>query len=225
MSIKKSFILSSVFILASSFFLLVTPLTGYAQPISNCCFSQSNESPGCDNLACEELICDQDGFCCDVEWDSICASAAIEQCEVCMQEPLFAISLEPLEATNPLFTDHTVTATVLENGIPVEGIFVVFDVISGPNIGISSLDGDGECSPEDCGTDANGQISWTYSSSLEGVDTILATLQSSEASNEVQKEWIIVRNIPTLSEWGMISAAAVLGLIGIIAIRRRKVVS
>ncbi len=41
---------------------------------------QPNGSPGCNDIACCELICGQDPFCCDVEWDQICADAAIEQC-------------------------------------------------------------------------------------------------------------------------------------------------
>ncbi len=39
-----------------------------------------NGTPGCDDVACCKLICSQDPFCCDVEWDQICADAAIEQC-------------------------------------------------------------------------------------------------------------------------------------------------
>ncbi|MCA9291352.1 MAG: hypothetical protein KDA25_09495 [Phycisphaerales bacterium] len=41
---------------------------------------QPNGTPGCDDVACCQLICGQDPFCCDTEWDQICANAAIEQC-------------------------------------------------------------------------------------------------------------------------------------------------
>ncbi len=41
---------------------------------------QPNGTPGCEDVECCELICSQDPFCCDVEWDQLCADAAIEQC-------------------------------------------------------------------------------------------------------------------------------------------------
>jgi hypothetical protein len=47
----------------------------------DCC--SANGTPGCDDVACCELICAADPFCCDTAWDSICASAAQTQCKVC----------------------------------------------------------------------------------------------------------------------------------------------
>ena len=35
-----------------------------------------NGTPGCDDVACCEAICAADSFCCDTEWDQICADAA-----------------------------------------------------------------------------------------------------------------------------------------------------
>ncbi len=52
---------------------------------SDCCIP--NGSPGCDDAACQDLICSQDPFCCETEWDGICADAAVEQCEVCAGGP------------------------------------------------------------------------------------------------------------------------------------------
>ncbi len=37
--------------------------------------------PGCSDQACQDLICDLDRFCCDMEWDQICADAAIANCD------------------------------------------------------------------------------------------------------------------------------------------------
>jgi len=48
---------------------------------SDCC--EANGTPGCDDQACEDLICGQDAFCCETSWDGICADAANKQCEVC----------------------------------------------------------------------------------------------------------------------------------------------
>jgi hypothetical protein len=47
----------------------------------DCC--EANGTPFCDDEACCDLICDQDPFCCETEWDSACAEAANDQCEVC----------------------------------------------------------------------------------------------------------------------------------------------
>jgi len=47
-----------------------------------CCDAQ--EGPGCSlNAACQQCVCDQDAFCCDNKWDSLCADAAQdpEKCE------------------------------------------------------------------------------------------------------------------------------------------------
>ena len=41
----------------------------------------SNGSPGCENGACEDAVCAVDPFCCNVTWDSICASEAATICE------------------------------------------------------------------------------------------------------------------------------------------------
>ena len=104
---------------------------------------------------------------------------------------------------------------------------VTFNVISGPNAGEMSDPNSGECSPNDCTTDANGQVSWTYSSELPGTDTIVASASGSDGETEIELEsepvekiWV---SIPTLSEWGLIAMAGVLGIIGLLAIRRRKV--
>ena len=46
-----------------------------------CC--EDNGSPGCNDAACEDVICAADPFCCENQWDSICSNAAQEECEVC----------------------------------------------------------------------------------------------------------------------------------------------
>ncbi len=40
----------------------------------------ANGSPGCESLACCEVICPDDPFCCDTEWDTTCADAAATEC-------------------------------------------------------------------------------------------------------------------------------------------------
>ncbi len=43
----------------------------------DCC--SSNGSPGCDDPACEAIICASDPFCCNNTWDFICANAALSE--------------------------------------------------------------------------------------------------------------------------------------------------
>ena len=49
-------------------------------PAAGSCFI-ANGSPGCEDLACCEPICADDPYCCETEWDQICANAAITSCK------------------------------------------------------------------------------------------------------------------------------------------------
>lgn len=80
------------------------------------------------------------------------------------------ITLTPATAKNTVGTSHTVTATITLNGTPEPNVLVNFTV-SGINTGAT-----GTCSANaNCTTDANGQVSFTYTSNgLAGTDTIQA---------------------------------------------------
>ncbi len=43
--------------------------------------AEVHPDPGCDDVACCETVCNFDGFCCDVEWDSTCVELAIINCD------------------------------------------------------------------------------------------------------------------------------------------------
>ncbi len=101
------------------------------------------------------------------------------------------IDLEPSAATNIVGTTHTVTATAMdgETPVPAVGVAVTFAVTSGPNAGAS-----GTCSSNaDCTTDANGQVSFTYTGEGGvGTDTISASFVTTKEVTEstlVQKTW------------------------------------
>ena len=51
----------------------------------DCCVA--NGTPFCEDAECCTLICAADAFCCDVEWDQVCANAAVNQCAGCGVEP------------------------------------------------------------------------------------------------------------------------------------------
>ncbi len=129
------------------------------------------------------------------------------------------ISLTPFMATNELLEDHTVTATVLTNGDPESGVEVTFEITSGPNEGLTDTDT----------TDANGEATFTFTSPRLGMDTIVSTFDDPNlgtmSSNSVSKTWIRTINVPTLSEWGLIAMASLLGIVGFMVVRRRQVVA
>jgi uncharacterized protein (TIGR03437 family) len=85
------------------------------------------------------------------------------------------VTLTPATATNPTGTQHTVTAKVADaNNVPQTNVTVTFTVLSGPNAGAT-----GVCSPSTCKTDANGQVTFTYTGSGgAGQDSIKACVST-----------------------------------------------
>jgi hypothetical protein len=51
----------------------------------NCC--EDNGTPFCDDADCCTVVCAEDAFCCDVEWDSKCVALAEELCTICEPPP------------------------------------------------------------------------------------------------------------------------------------------
>jgi len=51
----------------------------------DCC--TANGTPFCSDELCCSIICSQDPFCCDTEWDTLCAQAAVQQCDACFIPP------------------------------------------------------------------------------------------------------------------------------------------
>ena len=47
----------------------------------DCC--EANGTPGCVDIECCEMVCGIESFCCDIQWDAICADVAQELCENC----------------------------------------------------------------------------------------------------------------------------------------------
>ncbi len=111
------------------------------------------------------------------------------------------ISLDPPTATNEVGTDHTVTATLVDQlNQPQTGVTVTFSVTSGPNVGAL-----GTCTANaDCTTDANGNVSFTYTGAAGiGTDNIKACFDNQAGdeicSQSVAKEWIISNKAPDCS--------------------------
>lgn len=47
----------------------------------NCCAPKA--TPACSDAPCCSIVCSQDPFCCDVQWDQYCAAAAEQICGAC----------------------------------------------------------------------------------------------------------------------------------------------
>ncbi len=62
-----------------------TPVAGCQA--SNCCDLNGMNTAGCDDPACEEVVCSLHALCCSAAWDSLCAATAAELCAVCGAPP------------------------------------------------------------------------------------------------------------------------------------------
>jgi hypothetical protein len=103
------------------------------------------------------------------------------------------ICLTPTDATNPVSTNHTVTAHVQSTSSPacpagpaVSGQLVSFTV-TGQNAGAG-----GTCSPVSCVTDVNGNVSFTYTGGpTAGSDVINASFTSggTTQTTTAKKTW------------------------------------
>jgi hypothetical protein len=94
------------------------------------------------------------------------------------------ITLAPASGTAPTGTSYTFTATVHEGGSPTAGKMVTFSTIGGPNHPMTATTGP---------TNASGQTTMTYSSTLEGTDTWVARFVDSagrtQTSNRATVAW------------------------------------
>jgi len=113
--------------------------------------------------------------------------------------PVRDLVLSPLGVTNEVGESHTVTATALLNEEPVEGVEVTFTVTGAHSTGGTST------------TDATGHCTFSYTGSVEGDDTIVATatIDGQEVtSNEVSKTWEITNQAPVADPNGPYLGAA-----------------
>jgi len=55
--------------------------------LNDCCLASVDASAGCSDPECCETVCAADPFCCDTEWDQLCADQAVELCAACTPTP------------------------------------------------------------------------------------------------------------------------------------------
>jgi hypothetical protein len=142
----------------------------------------------------------------------------------CEAVPPQFINLSPDSSSGPAGTEQTVTATVTEEGSPLPGVLVTFEVVSGPGAGRTSASS-GECSNPGCFTGPDGLVSWSYTVYGVGTNTVTAslvnTLGTVVTSAPVEVIWEVLP-IPALSTWGLVAAAGLIGAAGLLYARRRK---
>ena len=106
--------------------------------------------------------------------------------------PAPVLRLTPSRATNPVGTQHTVTATVTARDRteqPVPGILVDFRVTTGPTVGVTGS----------ATTDINGKADFSYQGTAVGIDTIVACVESGasgRACDRAIKRWTSTDDIP-----------------------------
>ena len=110
--------------------------------------------------------------------------------ELCGQElgagqSVSGLTLTPADATNPVDTMHTVTATVKDSiNNPVPGVLVTFEILTGPSASVTGT----------ATTDANGEATFSWSSSSAGIDTIQASIATDAGvpiTTTATKTWYI----------------------------------
>jgi hypothetical protein len=81
-----------------------------------------NGTRGCEDVDCCELICSMDPFCCDVEWDDICADEAITYCGVCSAD--FCDLADPVCPGETYFGNtFNATSDYLDHGGTTDDVF------------------------------------------------------------------------------------------------------
>jgi hypothetical protein len=129
------------------------------------------------------------------------------------------LTLTPATATNPVGTTHTVTALVKDSiNNPVPGVLVTFDILSGPSASVTGT----------ATTGANGEATFSWSSSSDGVDTIQASMASdigAPITTTATKTWYVrpdnvIPEVPLGT--AAITAAMMIGLAVFYTKRRTK---
>lgn len=95
------------------------------------------------------------------------------------------ITLSPVSSECIVGDEHTVTATVVdEGGNPIEGVDVTFTIQSGPHAGLMGMDT----------TDVNGEATFSYVGTDVGDDEIIACFTNEQneeiCSNIATKSWV-----------------------------------
>ncbi len=126
----------------------------------------------------------------DLKWtvsssaSAVCGAPSCFQSESGAWEFTFGATAAVLTATppfdtNPVGESHTVTATLTQDGSPLVGETIDFDITAGPHTGTVGSDA----------TNTSGQATFTYTGTASGFDTISVDHVPSGKHFEVSKSW------------------------------------
>lgn len=144
----------------------------------------ATEDPGFDPLDIDRL---------EIFFDGSASMDNLVFCEICPEE---SISLAPATSEGPIGTEHTVTATVTDDGgNPVAGRTVNFEILAGS----ANFPGGGSDV-----TDASGQATFSYIGNNLGTDSIGASFENPCSgdvvkSNNVTRDWVCPPELLTLA--------------------------
>ena len=128
------------------------------------------------------------------------------------------IIVTSLFASNPVFTDHTITAFITDSmGTPLPGIDVTFTVIAGPNTGETDT----------VTTDANGEAMFTYTgdggAGMDEIEACFTNMADEVVCEELAfKEWVETVPVPLLNDMGKFVIALFLFAAGLWVLMRKR---
>jgi len=107
--------------------------------VGDCC--SPNQTVGCEDPTCCNLVCAADVFCCGTEWDPTCAITAEDLCDICpgFDPDVYEPDDLPVNATN-VDCDQVQTHTIPVNG-DVDWFAITLDAGSAFAVETSNLDG------------------------------------------------------------------------------------
>ena len=228
MSTKNRFIIFLAFLLGVGFLVLSVPQDSRAQvlPVSNCCVD--HEETGCDNSECEDIVCDFNDFCCNVEWDSNCVGIAVELCgDLCPPPP-------GSNCCFPHFDNAGCDNSECEGLVCNIDDFCCNEIWDGNCVGVA-IEQCGDLCPTPPGSDCCFQNGSPGCSDSRCQNTICnfdefcceelwdsTCVVEAEEFCEVCQVAPVLSPIPTMNQWGLIALAGILGLSALYILVRRN---
>jgi hypothetical protein len=121
------------------------------------------------------------------------------------------LTLTPATATNTVGDLHTVKATVQDSILnPKPGVVVTFTITSGPNAGLTGQDT----------TDANGEATFSWTSSVPGTDVVQASIPNAPGAlpttitTTANKDWVPGSVIPEVPIGAIMATAGCFAALG-----------
>jgi hypothetical protein len=181
------------------------PVNG-ACPGTGSCLVGQNNSPGCADAACCDVVCAFDPFCCDVTWDALCGQEAVDACNcsdanVCTDD-FVNLPTGCAHANNTVPCDDGVACTINDtcgggacSGVPGNGVAGTINVSKPAIIGAEP--------------DSRAMVTWPASTSIDMIRGDLFLLRSSSGVTNVQVCLANDLSVQPINDNGAIGTGAV----------------